>query len=165
MESVGEYEERKESEISEIQNLCITCKRDMGLDNPRQLCGKFKCDYIEYMSEDEIDTDKEKQNTIDTGSQDIETLDEAPLTYEEQYEEIFKNFTPEFYDWAKEHFLDKCASGDYYIHDLLDELNLICNKNIIPDTTMKIKYYIGTLHYFYKTLYTKGEKPDPLWAD
>ena len=91
MESVGEYEERKESEISEIQNLCITCKRDMGLDNPRQLCGKFKCDYIEYMSEDEIDTDKEKQNTIDTGSQDIETLDEAPLTYEEQYEEIFKN--------------------------------------------------------------------------
>ena len=60
MESIGEYEERKESEI---QNLCITCKRDMGLDNPRQLCGKYQCDYIEYMSEDET----EDQNIDDKG--------------------------------------------------------------------------------------------------
>ena len=55
MESIGEceYEKTQERKENEIQNLCITCKRDMGPDNPRQLCGKFKCDYIEYMSEDE----------------------------------------------------------------------------------------------------------------
>jgi hypothetical protein len=164
MESVGEYEERKESEISKIQNLCITCKRDMGLDNPRQLCGKFKCDYIEYTIEDEIDTYEEKQNITEKGSQDIETLDEVPLTDKEKYDIIFANFTPEFYDWAKEHFSDTCAPGDYYTNDLLDELNLICNKKIVPDTTMKIEYYIDTLHYFYKTLYIKGYPPNRWWA-
>jgi hypothetical protein len=41
-------------------HLCITCKRDMGPDNPRQLCGKYQCDY-----EDEMEADLEDIPTIE----------------------------------------------------------------------------------------------------
>ena len=27
------------------RNRCSTCNIDMGIHNPRQLCGKFKCDF------------------------------------------------------------------------------------------------------------------------
>ena len=30
-----------------IMNKCTLCGRDMGRSNPRQLCGKIKCDYFE----------------------------------------------------------------------------------------------------------------------
>jgi len=26
-----------------VRNLCMNCKVDMGEDNPRQLCGKWRC--------------------------------------------------------------------------------------------------------------------------
>ena len=31
------------------QNLCIACKVDMGECNPRQYCGKWKCDNAEFL--------------------------------------------------------------------------------------------------------------------
>ena len=30
------------------RNLCVQCQRDLGRQNPRQLCGKTRCDYIGY---------------------------------------------------------------------------------------------------------------------
>ena len=151
MESVNdnEYKERKESKI---KNLCITCKRDMGPDNPRQLCGKFKCDYIEYISEDE-----EIHEPNETTSNEEK--------YNKIYYEIVKIFTPQFYIDAKIQFSDVCSNGDVYINEMLDELNLICNKNIVPDTTMKIEHYIEAIYDFYKEVYTQGGKPNPWWAD
>ena len=38
----------KESIVRNIEgpkNTCISCGRDMGRCNPRQLCGKTKCDF------------------------------------------------------------------------------------------------------------------------
>ena len=81
------------------------------------------------------------------------------------YYKINEIFTPKFYDWAKEQFLDKCSSGDSYIHDLLDELNLICNKNIVPDTNMKIEHYIEYIYDFYTEVFSQGGEPNPWWAD
>jgi hypothetical protein len=31
------------SSITEYKNRCIKCGQDMGINNPRQLCGKTKC--------------------------------------------------------------------------------------------------------------------------
>ena len=154
MESIGEceYEKTQERKENEIQNLCITCKRDMGADNPRQLCGKFQCDYIEYMSEDE---EIHKPN---------ETISNEEM-YNDMYYEIKAAFTPQFYIDAKIQFSDVCSNGDVYINEMLDELNLICNKNIVPDTTMKIEHYIEAIYDFYKEVYTQGGKPNPWWAD
>ena len=36
------YTKKKETEP---QNLCLECNIDMGINNPRQLCGKTKCLY------------------------------------------------------------------------------------------------------------------------
>ena len=292
MESVSEYE------VSEIQNLCITCKRDMGPDNPRQLCGKYQCDYEDEMEadledipiEEQISKEKTNQKKYDDMYDEIkkvfthkfyvdakiqfsdvfsngyvyinDLLDELNFNkkiipniimkiehyieaiydfYKEnkyndmyheiekvfthkfyvdakiQFSDVFSNgyvyindlldelnfnkkiipniimkiehyieaiydfykenkytymyykineiFTPKFYDWAKEQFLDKCSSGDSYIHDLLDELNLICNKNIVPDTNMKIEHYIEYIYDFYTEVFSQGGEPNPWWAD
>ena len=171
MESIGEYEERKESEI---QNLCITCKKDMGPDNPRQLCGKYQCDYIEYMSEDEIKDqnidDKDLLETKDHLEDDVFDLHQKYYKsrqhiYDEMYYELKLAFTPDFYEDAKIQFSDVCSNGDVYINDMLDELNLICNKNIVPDTSMKIEHYIESIYNFYKEVYSQGGEPNPWWAD
>ena len=223
MESVSEYE------VSEIQNLCITCKRDMGPDNPRQLCGKYQCDYEDEMEadledipiEEQISKEKTNQKKYDDMYDEIEKvfthkfyvdakiqfsdvfsngyvyindlLDELNLIcnkkiipntimkiehyieaiydfykenkYTYMYYKIKEIFTPKFYDWAKEQFLDKCSSGDSYIHNLLDELNLICNKNIVPDTNMKIERYIEYIYDFYTEVFSQGGEPNPWWAD
>ena len=36
---------KKEEEEEEPKNLCLLCNIDMGINNPRQLCGKTKCLY------------------------------------------------------------------------------------------------------------------------
>ena len=81
------------------------------------------------------------------------------------YYELIKIFTPKFYEDAKIQFSDVCSNGDVYINDMLDELNLICNKNIVPDTIMEIEHYIEAIYNFYKEVYTQGGKPNPWWAD
>ena len=35
-------------EVSYIVNRCTICKRDMGYNNPRQLCKKDHCEYELY---------------------------------------------------------------------------------------------------------------------
>jgi len=35
----------KEQDYTEPKNLCIECSIDMGINNPRQLCGKTTCLY------------------------------------------------------------------------------------------------------------------------
>ena len=30
------------------RNLCVECQRDLGRQNPRQLCGKTRCDYVDF---------------------------------------------------------------------------------------------------------------------
>tara|TARA_B000000475_G_C15880203_1_gene400156 strand:+ start:496 stop:759 length:264 start_codon:yes stop_codon:yes gene_type:complete len=35
----------KKEEEEEPKNLCLLCNIDMGINNPRQLCGKTKCLY------------------------------------------------------------------------------------------------------------------------
>jgi len=42
----------------EMENLCITCKVDMGESNPRQFCGKTRCDN-EYLYLDQEENDEE----------------------------------------------------------------------------------------------------------
>lgn len=37
-----------EKNSHELKNRCISCGIDMGIDNPRQLCGKTKCIYYEF---------------------------------------------------------------------------------------------------------------------
>lgn len=170
MESVGEC--IGEYERVEIQNLCITCKRDMGPDNPRQLCGKYQCDYIEYISEDEdqYKEDNGLKKIKDHLEDDVFALHQKyyeskqPI-YDEMYYELKSAFTPDFYEDAKIQFSDVCSNGDVYINALLDELNLICNKNIVPDTIMEIEHYIESIYDFYKEIYIQGGKPNPWWAD
>ena len=172
-ECVGEYER------VEIKNLCITCKRDMGPDNPRQLCGKYQCDYENYDIE-YADEDEEINETNETTSNEKKTnevlanvfwefqkkyYEANQEKYNNMYYELIKIFTPKFYEDAKIQFSDVCSNGDVYINDMLDELNLICNKNIVPDTSMKIEHYIESIYNFYKEVYSQGGEPNPWWAD
>ena len=70
-ESGYEYEKTQESES---KNLCITCKRDMGPDNPRQLCGKYQCDYEDEMEADLEDIPIEEQISKEKTNQNIKAL-------------------------------------------------------------------------------------------
>jgi len=171
MEYAGEY--AGEYERVEIKNLCVTCKRDMGPDNPRQLCGKYQCDYEDEMEADLEDIPIEEQIKNEKTNEEIaaESYEYQKKFYEanqemynDMYYEIKAAFTPGFYKDAKIQFSDICSNGDVYINDLLDELNLICNKNIIPDTIMEIEHYIEAIYDFYKEVYTQGGKPNPWWA-
>lgn len=50
------------------KNLCMGCKRDMGPMNPRQLCGKTHCPYMDEMEwglQDEADADHEPTDRPD----------------------------------------------------------------------------------------------------
>jgi len=171
MEYAGEYKERKETEI---KNLCITCKRDMGPDNPRQLCGKYQCDYEDEMEADLEDIPNEEKLNEEKTNEEIATefwefqnkyYEVNQEKYNNMYYELIKIFTPKFYVDAKIQFSDVCSNGDVYINEMLDELNLICNKNIVPDTSMEIKHYIEYIYDFYKEVYSQDGKPNPWWAD
>ena len=46
VESLASVEE--EEELWEEKNLCVECGEDMGPQNPRQLCGKWRCTNAEW---------------------------------------------------------------------------------------------------------------------
>lgn len=133
-----------------MDNLCITCKRNLGDENPRQYCGKTHCDYKFYYD-------------VEEDSRQIENV--GNKTDMDMYLEIKNIFTPDFYSNAKIQFSDICSLGDGYINDILDVLNDICNKKIEKDDIYENLEYITYIYDFYKNVYLVGAKPDAYWAD
>ena len=132
-----------------MENLCISCKRDLGYDNPRQYCAKTHCDY-------EYEEEEEKIN--------VEVFD-YDKKYEDMYSELKLIFTLDFYESAKIEFSDVCSLGDICINTILDDLNDICIKKIENEEKYEDSFYIGNIYDFYKDVYLVGKAPNPFRYD
>jgi hypothetical protein len=46
-DEIDELEQRREEVLhGSVENRCVECGVDMGIDNPRQYCGKTQCDSL-----------------------------------------------------------------------------------------------------------------------
>ena len=87
-----EFESSTTDEEVQIKNLCCECGVDMGPDNPRQLCGKTKCDGYGYDDEEEEEETKSLNRSL--------TPDPLPLPeYGETYQR--KERVGEPYAWVE----------------------------------------------------------------
>ena len=109
MECVGEY--AGEYERVEIKNLCITCKRDMGPDNLRQLCGKYQCDYEDEMEADFEDIPNKTISNEEKTNEEIATeFWEFQKKYYEENRDIILNRVKQYREDHYEEVLQKKAA-------------------------------------------------------